>query len=105
MVSALDSESGGSHSLAGWIIVLCSWAKQYTFALPLSPQEYEHRCSCTLPPQGETEAFHLGEKGMATGRLQEYKCVQVNCQGSLSGGNLVMDWYPIKGGGGEGEQL
>ena len=53
------------------------------------------------PPQGETEAFHLGEKGMATGRLQEYKCVQVNCQGSLSGGNLVMDWHPIKGGGGE----
>ena len=86
MVSALDSESGGSHSLAGWIIVLCSWAKQFTFVLPLSPQEYKHRCSCTLPPQGETEAFHLREKGMATGRLQEYKCVQVNCQGSLSEG-------------------
>ena len=36
MVSALDSESGGSHSLAGWIIVLCSWAKQFTFVLPRS---------------------------------------------------------------------
>ena len=40
MVSPLDSGSKGPGSSAGRVIVLCSWATQFTLTVPLSTQEY-----------------------------------------------------------------
>ena len=41
VVSALDSGSRGSGSSPGRVIVLCSWARQFTLTVPLSTQEYK----------------------------------------------------------------
>ena len=41
MVSALDSGSKGLGSSPGRVIVLCSWATQFTLTVPLSIQEYK----------------------------------------------------------------
>ena len=41
LVSALDSGSRGPGSSPGRVIVLCSWARHFTFTVPLSTQEYK----------------------------------------------------------------
>ena len=41
MVSALDSGSTGPASRRGQVIVLCSWARNFTLAVPLSNQKYQ----------------------------------------------------------------
>ncbi len=41
MVSALDSESNGQGSGPGRDAVLCSWARHFTLAVPLSIQVYK----------------------------------------------------------------
>ena len=41
MVSALDSGSNGPGSSPGRGIVLCSWARHFTFIVPLSTQVYK----------------------------------------------------------------
>ena len=37
MVSALDSRSGGPGSSPGQGTALCSWARHFTFIVPLHP--------------------------------------------------------------------
>ena len=41
MVSAVVSGSSGSGLSPGWDIVLCSWARHFTFTLSLSTQVYK----------------------------------------------------------------
>ena len=41
MVSALDSGLSGPGSGPGRDIVLCSWARHFTFTVPLSTQEHK----------------------------------------------------------------
>ncbi len=41
MVSALDSQSNGLGSRPGQDAALCSWARHFTLAVPLSTQEYK----------------------------------------------------------------
>ena len=41
MVSALYSGSGGSGSSSGRGTALCSWARHFTFTVPLSTQVYK----------------------------------------------------------------
>ena len=41
MVRALDSGSRGPDLSPGWLIVLCSWARHFTVAVPLYTQEYK----------------------------------------------------------------
>ena len=41
MVSALDSGLNGLGSRPGRGIVLCSWARHFTFTVPLFTQEYK----------------------------------------------------------------
>ena len=40
MVSALDTGSGGGGLSSGRGTVLCSWARHFTFIMPLSTQVY-----------------------------------------------------------------
>ena len=41
VVSVLDSGSKGPVSSPGRVIVLCSWASNFTVTVPLSAQEYK----------------------------------------------------------------
>ena len=41
MVSAPDSGSRGPRSSPGRVIMLCSWARDFTLTLPLSTKEYK----------------------------------------------------------------
>ena len=41
MVSALDSGSGGLGSSTGQGTALCSWARYFTFIVPLSTKVYK----------------------------------------------------------------
>ena len=41
MVSALNSGWSGLGSSAGWVIVLCSWARYFTLTVRLSTQVYK----------------------------------------------------------------
>ena len=41
VVSALDSGSRGLGSSPGRVVVLCSWARQFTLTVPPSTQEYK----------------------------------------------------------------
>ena len=107
MVSALDSESGGSHSLAGWIIVLCSWAKQFTFVLPLSPpRSISIGVAVPSPHKVKQRHFILGKRVWLQVGCKSINVYRWIVREAYQRGNLVMDWHPIKGGGGEkGRQL
>ena len=69
MVSTLDSESIrlGLSAGQGHCIVLCSWARRFTFTVPLFTQEYKWvpaNCQGNLTNAGVTcdgLAFHPGE--------------------------------------------
>lgn len=37
--SALDSRSRGLDLRPGWVVVLCSWEKNFTFTVPVTTQE------------------------------------------------------------------
>ena len=41
MVSVLDTGSKNPCLSHGWVVVLCSWARHLTLAMPLSTQEYK----------------------------------------------------------------
>ena len=41
VVSTLDSGSRGPGLSPGRVIVLCSWARHFTLAMPFSSQEYK----------------------------------------------------------------
>ena len=75
MVSALDSGSRGPGLSPGRVIVLCSWAKDFTLTVPLSTQEYKWvpvkcwgvTCDGLASHPGGIAIFLVTETGISSG--------------------------------------